>query len=243
MKIVSWNCCNGFDKPKQSTFFSNLNCGLEDVDVFVVQECRREEIFALRAEGWTSVNWHGDDLDDNSDLGVGVFSKKYEIDFTEEFNRNFRYVVPYVVSHDKIKKLTLLAVWTKSADRGKYYYDRNVVKAVEYYNEKKLIDDCSIIIGDFNTFAKNDAEIMTLEENLKGFCNCAKNSRLKHTYCHTETNTGIDDFCFASSKCADMVTVEVLGLDNKSEYGKRQWMNISDHCPIVADIRANSIIK
>ena len=105
----------------------------------------------------------------------------------------------------------------------------------EYHDE----NNNTIIIGDFNAFAKKDNEVKKLEIDLEPYFlkNCAKdNDRLLPTYHHSEGNTGIDDFCFASAALANVTTVTVSGLDEKVEYGKKRWHGLSDHCPIMVDI-------
>ena len=44
MKIVSWNCRNGFDDIKASAICKYF----PKTDIFVIQECRRNDIYALK---------------------------------------------------------------------------------------------------------------------------------------------------------------------------------------------------
>jgi exonuclease III len=168
---------------------------------------------------WQHIVWYNDGVDD-SYRGVAVFSRKYEIGFTENFNRNFRYVIPY-----KIKgyspDLELFVVWTKEEPLG---YEKTLFEALKYY---KPSDRNTIIIGDFNTFAKDDNGLKKLEEKMLPLVNCAKEAPLKPTYYHTKDNMGVDDFCFASGDLAANAELEVCDDDTVKK--------LSDHYPIVVD--------
>jgi exonuclease III len=152
MKIVSWNCHYGLGKEKAAIFLEAFH----DADIFVIQECKKVDIDAFKFD-WKSKNWYGDDVDINSELGIAVFSKSHKIDFTSEFNRKFRYVVPYTVMLEETP-LTLFAVWTKSDAKGDFGYDQNIVKSIGYYTSKGIITGNVIIIGDFNTGYNKDNE-------------------------------------------------------------------------------------
>ena len=230
MKIVSWNCQYGFDNGKPKALFEAFS----DADIFVIQECRRNEIDAF-GKDWKYRNWYGDDLDEESKLGIAVFSKAFKFEFTDQFNRNFRYVVPYRVYVDK-KSFILLAVWTKSADRGDFAYDDNVTKAVSHYSD--MLKGDAIIIGDFNTFAKNDNDYLRiLETKMKPMINCAKGTLFwdKFTYYHNEKfRYGIDDFCFMSESLSanQKITFEIKDAVDKNGGDSTSWHGLSDHWPI-----------
>ena len=233
MKIVSWNCCWGFTKGKQEAILE----AFPKTDIFVIQECRRDDLDTI-GKDWKFKNWYGDDVDDNSKLGIAVFSKEYKLEFTDQFNRNLRYVVPYRVIVGE-KSLILFAVWTKSWERGHFDYDDNVTKAVFHYRD--LMNGDALIIGDFNTFAtnKND-ELKTLEKKMEPMINCAKDPGFweTSTYYHNENSGyGIDDFCFASESLSAnrKITFEIKdAVENKASDPKK-WRDLSDHWPISVD--------
>ncbi|MDR0312098.1 MAG: endonuclease/exonuclease/phosphatase family protein [Treponema sp.] len=229
MKIVSWNCRNGLNEIKAKKIYEAFS----DADIFVIQECRRTDIDAFKCD-WKFKNWYGDDQE-YSDLGIAVFSKEFKIGFSDEFNRKFRYVVPYIVSKGE-KFLTLFAVWTKPVPQ---YYDKNVVQAIEYYKTKEFLKGNVIIIGDFNTgYNENTKETekyySDLLENLKDFKNSSlgKPEEFITTFYHNRGNKEyLNDFCFVSENLFAGVKFHVHNKWEVNDYGQKRW-NGSDHCPI-----------
>ena len=227
MELVSWNCQNGLTEEKADAILKEY----PDADIFAIQECRRTDIDAFKID-WKYKNWYGDDQDKNSDLGLAVFSKNYKMEYTDFFNRNFRYVVPYKVIVNN-KALFLLNIWTKSIMGGAFDYDENVTQAVSYY--KDLLNADTIIIGDYNTFAKQDnGRLEELENNMNPLINCTKNTKFRETvtFYHNEANGfGINDFCFASENLfANMKAIKI------ETHEKNRWRNLSDHCPIMVEV-------
>jgi exonuclease III len=227
MKMVSWNCQNGLTDVKANKIQETF----PDADIFVIQECRHTDIYTFK-ENWKFKNWYGDDLE-YSDLGIAVFSKDDNVEFTDTFNREFRYVVPY-----KVKSLTLLAVWTKPLP---YYYDKNVTKAIQWYESKGLLTDNAIIIGDFNTGASKEHQehYLNLCKNLKGYKNCTsgKPEELKETFCNNENKLYLNDFCFVSESLYSYIKeIKIHDEWEERRYG-RSWYGLSDHCPIIVDLK------
>jgi len=227
MKIVSWNCRNGLDEVKAGKIHDLFN----DADIFVLQECRRSDIYTLK-DSWKFKNWYGDDQE-YSDLGVAVFSKKYNIEFIDEFNRSFRYVIPYNIKINQ-KCLTLFAVWTKPVP---HYYDQNVIEAVNWYESKKQLTGDTIIIGDFNTGVSDDHQeyYSNLCKNLKGFKNAASGTpkeSIETFYFSRKNQMYINDFCFISDSLYNSLKgIEVHNDWEENNYKQKNW-NGSDHCPI-----------
>lgn len=229
VKIVSWNCQYGLCKDKASI----IDKAFPDADIFVIQECRKSDIGSFQFS-CKYKNWYGDDLDEGSELGVGIFSKTHDVEFTKAFDRDFRYVVPYKVKLSNAKSFILFAVWTKSGERGCFNYEKNGFEAVRSTMYKELLGGNAVTIGDFNTFAKNDEERIKFEDKMKPLANCAdKESQGKNTYHHAGNNTdGIDDFCFASQSMIETKLEYIVHADWKDERGEKLWPGFSDHCPI-----------
>jgi exonuclease III len=225
MRIVSWNCHYGFDANKSQ----KIKEICPNTDIFVIQECMKSDFDVLKTE-WQFKNWYCDDLnDEKSLLGIAVFSNKFKIEFTDIFNRKYRYVVPYKVSDitGEGKSFMLFAVWTK---KEPLYYDKNVIEAIKHYHIEKQ----SIVIGDYNTFAKD------VNTKYPPLVNCAKNFEAERSTFYSQRHGfGIDDFCFATSDIANNIDVKICQ-DSEKEWewegdGEKLWHNLSDHCPIIAD--------
>jgi exonuclease III len=235
MKIVSWNCLNGFDKGKPEKLLAEF----PEADIFVIQECRRQDIDTTTFKGMYK-NWYGDSFDDKSNLGVAVFSKSCKIEFTDEFNRKYRYVVPYLIQKDE-KELTLFAVWTKSAKRGDFSYDQNIIKAIQASEYQELIKHNAIIIGDYNTGYTTDypERYKNLMENLKekGFLNSSqkKPEDFEMTfYYDVNGQKYLNDFCFVSQSFSGKDLKFKTDNNWETENGKERRYG-SDHCPISID--------
>src|SRR5574344_2526558 len=118
-------------------------------DILILLECTKSSFDIVKNNGWKYKNWYNDDLNDElSELGVAIFSKEYQIEFTENFNRNYRYVIPYKIKYD-LSEFILFATWTKA--KSKYSYEENIIAALDDNTYKKYFDGDSLIIGDFNT--------------------------------------------------------------------------------------------
>ena len=230
MKIVSWNCKDGLNEDKVNKI-RELD---SNIDIFVIQECRKADIYNFK-DSWKFINWYGDDME-YSDLGIAIFSKNYEIKYFDEFNRNFRYVIPYKIL-TKNEAINLFAVWTKPLD---YYYDENVTKAIQWYRSKGLLSGYTIIIGDFNTGASDEHKerYNNLCKNLSGFKNCAEinGEKLRETFCSNRNKLYINDFSFITEDyLSSFKEMKIFDEEwQKRPYGQ-SWNGLSDHCPILVE--------
>jgi exonuclease III len=221
MKIVSWNCRNGFSEPKQKII------SYYDADILVVQECKKEEWKKIYPPDDSHSVWYGEDKDNVR--GVGVFSKdKYKIQRFDdsEFNKGFRYVVPYRVNDGK-KPFILFVVWMTESN-GKDGYHDHLFKALEYYKTDAKIPQ--LFIGDFNTGANSKNTWYTNLEthlNAKQLFNCAKGNDQKELTFFGHQGHVIDDFCFASAEIANNANCKVIDT--------LEFKSLSDHCPIIVD--------
>lgn len=218
MKIVSWNCKCGFTKEKAK------DIEVYGADVLVIQECRQTDFDQEKSE-WTSHDFYCDEED--SKLGVAVFSKKYVITRDDKtFNKENRYVIPYNITGTE-KPFALYSVWTKKPDKASNYHTSvyNVLK------ELPLPAEQIIFIGDFNTGSiqgtsnANWYEGLYREFAMKDFMNCANGQEWVPTF-FRGNNSWLDDHCFAST---DFQVIS-FGIGN-FDY----WRKYSDHCPIIID--------
>jgi hypothetical protein len=231
LKIVSWNCHWGLNIDKYLDVLKYCP------EVLIIQECSKNDFDYIK-NMWRHKNWYNDDSKNNkSEYGIAIFSNEYEISFTEIFNRKYRYVLPYVISKNEYQ-FTLFAVWINPIENN---YIEHFNEAVDYYRGKKMLVDDSIIIGDFNTFAKdNNGNIKHLEEKLSPMINCTKGTKFwkRDTYFHEKDNYGIDDFCFLSKNIMDKYNIDVNIPDEWDEEKDKNhhWKGLSDHSPIIVKL-------
>ena len=131
MKIVSWNC-NGAFRKKYSILFEKI-----PADIYVIQECENPEKISNNKdkEFLTSFNYRW--IGENKNKGLAVFSK-ISIDFEEQNSYYLRYFIPF-----KVNTKRCYAIWAMNP-----YIEEMVVYFSIY---KHLLNEKSIIIGDFNS--------------------------------------------------------------------------------------------
>jgi exonuclease III len=259
-RIVSWNCHYGFTLKKLTAILEY------SPDILVVQECRKNDFDVLKSN-WNYKNWYNDDLNqEESKLGVAIFSNEFKIHFSEIFNRKYRYVVPYTISkwcaHEPDELLlndeivfTLFTIWTKKLSgpclydiaMGKkpYGYHHNVIEAMnspeyrQYSNTRH-----TMLIGDFNTGSNQEDDVhrnryKELTTGLKDYINVAQNTKEEYKEtCYNKGKFFTNDFCFVSKNFEEIAKPKISVLNNwqEDENGKKSWKGFSDHCPIVIDV-------
>jgi exonuclease III len=208
-------------------------------EVLILQECTKTDFEFIKSK-WEYGNWYNDALySHDRGLGLAILSNKCKINFTETFNRRFRYVIPYELTWND-ERLIVFITWINPIDKKNY--DEHLYDAIDYYRNKGMLNKKSIVIGDFNTFAKDDKDLKLLEEKLLPLVNCAKEKPLKPTYYHAENNMGVDDFCFVSE---DMINNFIIHINSSSAWDKEQdkdhhWRGLSDHSPIIVDLQGRT---
>jgi hypothetical protein len=238
MEIISWNCKNGFDEDKFNSIFD------KNTDILVIQECYYDDCIRLKST-YNYVSWYGDGKD--SRLGIGLFSNIYNFKLSKEYNYNypFRYAIPYDITGNN-KEFNIFVVWTKdklySRINDKKIYDNyfslsyveNIHCAIDFY--KNIINNETIIIGDFNSNEKWDKEydesrnhsylIKRLKEfeleNASGFYE--KNTDQTYYYKYNGRKYSvIDDYCFVG---------KYFKIKNYEVGDKDKYLKYSDHRPI-----------
>lgn len=233
MKILSWNV--HFDlKKEQIPHIDSFNA-----DIIILQEVTPKGFDLLKDKYKNSFHYADTLYENNANYGIAIFSDNYDIKFTDNFNRNFRYVVPLEIhkpnSEDSFL-FYLFAVWTKKLPIN---YTQNIIQACDFDGYQKYIADKAIFIGDFNTpdtkqqHSKYDAIIA------KGLIDCADDKDiLKPTYSHS---TGVDyfsaDYCLATPKMKDSFTIKetIFDLDDSIDI-KDKYLRLSDHVPLLVEI-------
>ncbi|GHV57498.1 endonuclease/exonuclease/phosphatase family protein [Spirochaetia bacterium] len=242
MKILSWNTHYGFTDKQYSAIMERFN----DIDLFVIQEIKRTD-FEYFQNKWKYKNWYGDDLENSRGLGVSVFSNTCKIEFTDEFNRNYRYVVPYKITTADNNIFVLFAVWTKSIP---YDYVKNITNAISSPIYKNLLlENDIVIIGDYNVpySEKNKEPYDKLIQNMEGFKNYFEGTEeeKKYTLCwETTKELFLADYCFIKGSIISKIkmsekTYDHIDVINKcmteDEKSQKNWF-ASDHKPIIIEL-------
>lgn len=97
MRLISWNIHFHFNQEKYNHIIQ------KEPDILVIEECHTNDFCEFQKD-WKNVLHYNDQLYDNNPKadnknmhGIAIFSNKYRFEFTENFNRNLRYVVPLKV--------------------------------------------------------------------------------------------------------------------------------------------------
>jgi endonuclease/exonuclease/phosphatase family metal-dependent hydrolase len=234
MRIVSWNCRNGFNKEKANAIFTAFK-----PDILVIQECKEEDFERLDYPK-ERADWYGDSVEAGinnkyatKDLGIGIFCKdNYTASRDLTIPVENRYILPFCIKNMNGKSFELFAVWTKPVDGKKNTYENYHKPVFNTLEAKNYKFENSIIIGDFNTGAdRSDYKkwYSKLNERMgeADLKNCAGED--VQELCPTffrGNGSWLDDHCFASSG----IKVISFGIGNKD-----YWRQYSDHCPIIVD--------
>ena len=231
MQITCWNVHYDINVKKYEHIKKH------PCDILILPECTHKSFDFIKAD-WEYCLWYNDTLYENkSDFGIAILSNKYRLDFTDNFNRNLRYVIPLKVSNDKEFLFYLFAIWTKKLPIA---YSVNVLKALEFPGYQEYLSDKAIFIGDFNTNVKS-GQTKTYDDLVKtGLIDCMdKEHQLTRTFYQNE-NYGFytADYCFATQKMKDNYEIlESLGEMKEEITGNDKYEGLSDHCPVFVEIK------
>lgn len=231
MKILDWNVYCDITEEKYRVI-EGFNA-----DICILQECLPLTFEKYKTK-WKHSFFYSDTIyeKDNAGYGIAIFSNNYEIRFTQNFNRNFRYVIPQEVRKDNAFLFYLFTVWTKSLPEKHY---QNVIKALDFEGYKDYLSGPALFVGDFNTptTKENDKAYQSIIS--KGLLNCvAPGSEFTKTYSHSkEENYFTADYCLATPEmriCFGIeVTIHKFTEDNTT---KLKYKQLSDHVPLEIDI-------
>jgi len=232
MKIISWNVHNDItSNPEKYSHVFEMK-----PDILILLECSKNGYDSIKQD-WKYKNWYNDDLNGEfSELGVAIFSNTCKVQFTEKFNRKYRYVVPYKIENDQISFI-LFAVWTKT--KSDYDYSINITEAIKDEMYSDYVSGNLVIIGDYNTGATDENSFWYNKIKETGMINVAeKDVEYKKTYYHRSNGKYyINDHCFISEKMKDTYKIELNILDlNKEIESNNKYEGYSDHCPLIVEI-------
>ena len=206
-------------------------------DIAVVQECSKKSVDALHDQGFSGL-WFGV----NPNKGLAVFcSKGFTLQAVDEpFGR---WVVPVRI-HGDGGNFNLLAIWacqvgTKRAENYIGEVHRCVVKHSDWFGQFPVVaagDFNSNVQWDANRPGRNHSEVVRLFED-HGLMSAyhihnkeqhGAETRPTHYFHHREDKPFHIDYVFVPRSWR-LNSVEVGSF--------RDWGNLSDHVPLVVDVR------
>nr|WP_304220043.1 endonuclease/exonuclease/phosphatase family protein [Fredinandcohnia onubensis] len=232
MKIVSWNCQQGFINKDKYKKLLNL-----EPDIVVVQECASPSSFGQDFK-YEDVIWKGNN--ENKGLCVVSFSKNLKLSVLKDFTSEW--IVPILVSGEK--NFILIAVWT--IKQPTQSYGMTLLSALKEYADLYQNNDV-VIIGDFNVDQRLRSSYRGTKglEEISGFLNnygifsayhYLTNEKFseetKPTYFHQRKpqNPFYIDYCFVSEKLLNKETIFSIGEGE-------EWVKYSDHFPLVLETK------
>ena len=239
MKIIEWNSQGAFRKKNEKILSLNP-------DILIVLECENEEKlkFGKLTPEPNDFFWYGE----SPNKGIGIFSySDYKFELLKEFNPKFRYIIPIKVT-GKNNSFVLFAIWAMdNKENREARYIGQIWLAINYYSDF-LLNDNSILIGDFNSNKKwdykdrvgNHSDVVDKLKEKKIFSLYHEKMKLEHGSEKTPTfymyrkkqKPYHIDYCFASERFLKK------GFD--FSIGKvDDWIELSDHTPIIIEIKGN----
>jgi exonuclease III len=230
MKLVSWNTAMRFRDKIETILPYNA-------DILVIPECEAPEKWKGN-KNLQSINqflWFGDNL--NKGIGIMTLNDTYRIELHPSYNKEFRYVIPLIVSGEE--NFILFAVWTQNTKKQYYSYIGQLYLALKYY--KALLKQPCVIIGDWNSNKVFDyvkrvgthTEVVDFLENegIKSAYHCFYNEEhgeesLPTYYFRKEKARPFHlDFVFVSEPLLKRLSLFEIGFYD-------EWIGYSDHVPL-----------
>ncbi len=212
-------------------------------DILIVPECENPDklIFENGSQIPNDILWYGT----NQNKGLGVFSySSYKFKLLDCHNPGFKNILPISVTGGKIDFI-MFAIWANNPDDKDGQYVTQIWKAINYY-EQLLLEDKTILIGDFNSNTiwdkpRREGNHSTVVEKLKAknifstyhkFYNQEQGKEEHPTlfmYRHENKPYHID-YCFASNYFIQKLeSVEVGNYED--------WTKYSDHKPLIVQFK------
>ena len=211
-------------------------------DILVISESEEKIDFSKHSKYPHQSIWVGENV--NKGLLIASYNENYDIKISDLYNKDYKYVVPIEVT-TKTEKFLLPAVWTQNTRNPFSSYIVQAYGAINFY--KELLDEKSIIIGDFNSNKIWDNKDKK-EANHSDFVSCLKSLNIKSLYHEiTKCEQGKEDAptLYLQRKIEKPYHIDYIfsgefWLKNleKLEIGNfDDWIIFSDHMPIIANFR------
>jgi exonuclease III len=216
-------------------------------DLLIVPEC--EDPANFKEHFYSDYEWIGD----NKNKGLAVFSfNNFKIFLHESHNKEFKYILPVVVTKNDEKIMNLIAVWAQDNDDPKRRYIGNVWCALNYY--KDLFKESVIIAGDFNWNVIWDRKKSSLHGTLNDVINLLKECGVYSTYHSIPDAIFGTNVVFGNEKDPTLFLLKNKGKPYHIDYiftskdiieniescyvGKyKDWITLSDHMPVFAEYK------
>lgn len=230
MRIVSWNC-NGALRKKLAAL-DKLN-----FDICIIQECENPAIVkdACYRDWANNYLWEGN----NKNKGLGIFAKP-EITLDPVFLEagTLELFLPCKINQDML----LLAVWTKQANSPTFGYVGQLWKYVQQH-KLQLAKTGALVIGDLNSNSRwdiwdrwwNHSDVVRelTEIGIKSLYHfqyeeqCGRETKPTF-YMHRKLERPYHiDYAFLPEKLLGLAKMEIGSPEN--------WLEHSDHMPIIVD--------
>jgi exonuclease III len=233
MRIVSWNCNGAFRKKFESLDYLQA-------DILIIQECEDpSQSKDTNYRDWAkNFIWVGN----SKNKGLGVFAKDNSILEELEFDQSFgdeklKWFIPFRYNNN----LDIIAIWTQSTYSGYFRYIGQLYKFI--MNNSDKINN-QVFIGDFNSnkiwdYKRSEGDHSTCVRLLKNkgifslyheFMNENPGEELLPTfYLHRNlTKQYHIDYAFLPR---ELLTGASISIGTHHE-----WLEISDHMPLIIEI-------
>ena len=208
-------------------------------DILILQECEHPEKINFEDFNRPIIDniWIGD----NKSKGLAIFSFYSKLQILDCYNPEYIYILPL-----KCDDFYILAVWAMNnkSHPSKRYIAQVWLALNEYVN---ILEESTLIIGDFNSNKiwdhdrpvriANHSQVVDYLAKFNIFSIYHKyhkedqgNESINTFYMYRNISKGYHiDYCFASNSLYNIITNFTI-----DEY--HNWMNYSDHCPIILDL-------
>lgn len=235
MKIVAWNAGMAFRKKIDKILPLKA-------DILVISECEKPEKWRqiVKEKGINKFLWEGDN-NPNKGIGIITFDERYKIEIHPDYDRSFRYIVPIKVSADK-QEFIMFAVWSQKGEKRYSSYIGQIYLALEKY--ASLLKEPCIIVGDWNSNkvfdhikrVKTHSEVVKFLEGFEiksAYHQFSKEkqgeeSKATHYFRKEKGRPFHIDYLFASEIFLEQLKSFKIG-------SCEEWIEFSDHMPIIAE--------
>ncbi|WP_306010080.1 endonuclease/exonuclease/phosphatase family protein [Bacillus sp. MMSF_3328] len=233
MKIITWNAAMRFREKIDEILPLKA-------DILIIPECESSEKWKEnQVKPINQFLWFGDNL--NKGLGIITLNNKLHIELHPDYDQQYRYVIPLIVSGEE--NFILYAIWAQNHKKMYFSYIGQVFMAMQHY--AKVLNAPSIIAGDWNSSKNFDhfkkigthSETVALLDTFNIYSayhhyfaeEQGKETHPTHYFRKELERPFHIDYVFMSKEYLDRLT--------KIEVGTREeWITYSDHLPLIIEI-------